>query len=271
MSEFSRTRERIAVSAAAVFMLLSLAAAAPAPAELLGEEVEYKAGDTVLRGYLVYDAASEAERPGVLVVHEWWGLNDHARSKADDLAREGYVALAVDMYGEGKTTDHPGQAGEWASFVRQNREIGASRFEAARRLLQEHPLSDGDRTAAIGFCFGGHLVLAQAQNGADLAAVVSFHGSLPTAAPEADTIRARILVCHGADDPLISRDQIDRFQDNMREADADWQFISYGGARHSFTNPAADDRGAAALGYDPAADRRSWGAMLALFEEVFAR
>ena len=259
------------MTAAAIFMLLSLAAAAPAMAGLVGEEVEYREGDTVMRGYLVYDAGSEGERPGVLVVHEWWGLNDHARKKADDLAREGYIALAVDMYGEGKTTDHAGQAGEWSSQIRQNREIGSARFEAARGLLQEHPLSDGERMAAVGFCFGGHLVLTMAQKGADLLAVVSFHGSLPTAAPEADTIKARILVCHGADDPLISRDQIDRFQDNMREAGADWQFIAYGGARHSFTNPAADDRGAAALGYDPAADRRSRGAMLALFEEVFAQ
>ncbi len=258
------------MTATGIFMLLCLAAAAPALADLRGEEVEYKAGDTVLKGYLVYDGRSGDQRPGVLVVHEWWGLNDHARKKAEDLAREGYIALAVDMYGEGRNTDHSGQAGEWASFVRQNEEIGTARFMAAHELLRNHPLSAGDRVAAIGFCFGGHLVLTMAQDGADLRAVVSFHGSLPTAPARADTVKARILVCHGAEDPLISREQIDRFQDNMREAGADWQFIAYGGARHSFTNPAADGRGAAALGYNPAADRRSWRAMLALFEEVFA-
>lgn len=235
------------------------------------ETVQYRHGDLMLQGYLAYDDSSQAQRPGVLVVHEWWGLNEHAKKKAEGLAREGYVALAVDMYGEGKTTDHPNTAGEWAGAVRQNRQLSRERFLAAYDVLKGHRLTRKDAIAAIGYCFGGFVVLSMAQEGVDLRAVASFHGAFPAEKPAPGSIKAKILICHGADDPLIKPEQIVQYQENLRSAGADWQFISYGGAKHSFTNPAADKVGMPAIGYNPAADRRSWQAMLSLFNEVFGR
>ena len=146
-------------------------------AALKAEKVEYKQGSTVLTGYLVYEDSYPTPRPGVLVVHEWWGLNDHAKKKAEELAREGYIALAVDMYGGGKTTAHPKEAGEWATAVRQNKQVGKERFLAGYELLRNHPLTRKDQIAAIGYCFGGHVVLFMAQEGVDLKGVVSFHGA----------------------------------------------------------------------------------------------
>ena len=235
------------------------------------QELDYKQGETHLRGYLAYDDRSEARRPGILVVHEWWGLNDHAKAKADALARGGYIAFALDMYGEGRNTEHPEQAGEWAGFIRENMNIGKERFLAAYTLLQDHTYTDSSKIAAIGYCFGGTVVLTMAQGGVDLRGVVSFHGGLPTEKIATGPINAKILVCHGADDPLISQEQIQIFQNNMREAGADWQFIAYGGAKHSFTNPDADKRGMDALGYNRSADERSWEAMLNLFSEIFSQ
>lgn len=243
----------------------------PAGASLKTEAVTYNQGETKLHGYLVYDAEIQGSRPGVLVVHEWWGLNDHARSSAEELARQGYVALAVDMYGEGKSTEHPQQAGEWATWIRNNKEVGAARFQAGYDLLAAHKLTNTDQIAAIGYCFGGSVVLTMAMNGADLAGAVSFHGGLPTEPAGVDAIKPKILVCHGGSDPTISEDQIKSFLDNLDAVDADYQFIIYGGARHSFTSKAADAREISALAYDADAARRSWSAMLALFDEIFGR
>ncbi len=234
------------------------------------QELDYEQGETQLRGYLAYDDGNDKKRPGVLVVHEWWGLNDHAKRKAEALANEGYIAFALDMYGEGKNTVHPEEAGEWAGYIRQNMEIGKERFSAAYRLLQSQAYTDGKKIAAIGYCFGGTVVLTMAQLNIDLKGVVSFHGGLPTEKIATGPIKAKILVCHGADDPLISQEQIQIFQNNMREAGADWQFIAYGGAKHSFTNPDADKRELSALGYHRSADKRSWKAMLTLFQEIFS-
>jgi dienelactone hydrolase len=206
----------------------------------------------------------------VLVVHEWWGLNDHARNSADKLAKKGFVALAVDMYGEGKSTEHPEQAGEWATWIRNNKEVGAARFDAGRALLAEHELTNPDQIAAIGYCFGGSVVLTMAMNGADLAGVVSFHGGLPTDPAGVDAVKPKILVCHGGSDPTISEEQIHTFLKNLDAVEADYQFIIYGGAKHSFTSKAADARGIPALAYDPAAASRSWDTMLLLFHEIFS-
>jgi dienelactone hydrolase len=234
------------------------------------EKVQYKHGALALEGYLAYDDSSKKQRPGVLVVHEWWGLNDHAKKKAEELAKHGYIAFAVDMYGEGKTTDHPKTAGEWATAVRQDRQLSKERFLAAHEVLRAHPLTIKNRIAAIGYCFGGFVVLSMAQEGVDLRGVVSFHGAFPAEKAAPGTVKAKILVCHGAEDPLIKPEQITAYQENLKSAGADWQFISYGGAKHSFTNPGADKVGMPALGYNPDADRRSWKAMLALFSEIFA-
>ncbi len=260
-------------SSSFVLILLSLVLSFAVHGRTLGalktEEVLYKQGETVLRGHLAYDDAVEGKRPGILVVHEWWGLNDYAKSRADALAREGYIALALDMYGEGRNTDHPKEAGEWSGYIRQNFSIAKERFMAAYDLLKSHKLTDPKRLAAIGYCFGGYVVLAMAMEGIDLRAVVSFHGTLPLKRVEPGTIKASILVCHGADDPLVKPDQILEFKENLGYAKADWQFVTYGGAKHSFTNPQADSQGMPALGYNKTADRRSWRAMLDLFHEVF--
>jgi dienelactone hydrolase len=240
-------------------------------AVLKGEAVNYQQGGTKLQGYLVYEDSFQAQRPGVLVVHEWWGLNEHAKKKAEELAKEGYIALAVDMFGEGKTTTHPKEAGEWATAVRENKQLRKDRFMAGYEMLRKHPLVLKDQIAAIGYCFGGAVVLTMAQEGADLKGVVSFHGALPQEKTEPGKVKAKVLVCHGADDPLITREQIQQFQDNMRAAGADWQFMVYGGAKHSFTNPAADKVGIPALAYNKIVDQRSWDLMVLFFEEVFAR
>ena len=253
-----------------VFVLFLLSSAMDVHGGLVSKEVTYGGEDILLKGYLVYDDETDSKRPGVLVVHEWWGLNVHAKQKADALAREGYIALALDMYGEGRSTEHPKEAGEWSGFIRKNREIGRKRFFAAYLLLQEQPLSISDKIAAIGYCFGGNVVLSMAQEDIDLRGVVSFHGSLPTEPAGLNPIKAKILVCNGAEDPLITQDQIVQFQKNMIAAGADWQFVQYGGAKHSFTNPEADKRGIPALGYNRSADERSWKAMLAFFEEIFS-
>jgi dienelactone hydrolase len=235
------------------------------------ERVEYKEGDTRLYGYLAYDDGIQGRRPGVLIVHEWWGLNEQAKNKAELLAEKGYIALALDMYGEGKVTENPKEAGEWSGMIRQQKDVGRKRFMAAYHLLQGHKLCLKDRIAAIGYCFGGYVVLSMAQSGTDLRGVVSFHGSLPIEEVAPGAVKAKILVCHGADDPMVPSEQVQKFQDHLKKIGADWQFICYGGAKHSFTNPSADMSGIPGLGYNAAADRRSWNAMLSFFDEIFEK
>ena len=257
-------------AAAALSLLAAVLPALPAGAAVKTEPVTYKQGETTLKGHLAYDDAAAGKRPGVLVVHEWWGLNDHARQRAEALAKEGYVALALDMYGDGKNTTHPEEAGAWSGALAQNQPLARERFQAAHELRRKHPKVDGEQIAAIGDCFGGAVVLGMAQAGADLDGVVSFHGALPTEPPPAGTaIKSRILVCHGAADPFVTPEQVAKFEENLTKAGADWQLIAYGGAKHSFTNPEAARFGMAALAYDEKADRRSWSAMLAFFREIF--
>lgn len=244
-------------------------------AAVTGREVSYQAGDTTLKGYLAYDDAVTGKRPGILVVHEWWGHNAYARKRADMLAALGYVALAVDMYGEGRTADHPEDAGKFAASVRNNLPLMKARFLAALDYLKRQPAVDPQRMAAIGYCFGGGVVLEMARQGVDLDAVVSFHGSLgggSTAGPGA--VKARILVANGAADPFVTQEQIAAFKAEMDAAGADYTFINYPGARHSFTNPQADrfgERFDLPLAYDAAADAASWEAMQELFDAVFTQ
>ena len=237
--------------------------------EVVEEIIEYTAGDTACKGVLFYDDAMTEPQPGVLVVHEWWGLNDHARSKARALAEAGYTAFALDMYGGGKITAHPEEAGQWSGHVKENLPVARIRFNAAFDELKGHARCQSDKMAAIGYCFGGYVVLQMAMDGADLKGVASFHGSLPQEASEKDSIKARILINNGGADAFVTDEAIRVIKKNLNEAGADWQFNSYGGARHSFTNPEADKRGIDGLAYHPDADRRSWAAMLQLFENIF--
>jgi len=231
------------------------------------EPVEYKVGDTTLRGQIAYDDAVKGKRPGVIVVHEWWGLNEYAKARATMLAEKGYVAFAVDMFGEGKTTTHPEEAGAWATAIRQNAALGAERFNAALDVFKKNPRVDAAHIAAIGYCFGGGTVLGMALAGADLDGVVSFHGGLPQDAPTGK-VTASILVCHGAADSFIPTKDVDTFVKNVTDAGADWQFISYAGARHGFTNPKAGDFGLPGLAYNEKADKRSWETTLNFLAEV---
>lgn len=241
-----------------------------AGAELHTQNVEYKDGDTLLKGYVAYDAASKAKRPGILVVHEWWGLNDYARRRAEMLAGLGYVALAVDMYGEGFNTTSPEDAGKHAGVFRQDRAAGLKRVRAGFDVLKKQQQCDTNRIAAIGYCFGGTVVLELARSAADIAGVVSFHGGLDTPNPaEPGKIKCKVLVCTGADDPHVPAEKVTAFEDEMRKAGADWQLNVYGGAVHSFTNPGAGNDPTKGAAYNERADKRSWEAMKLFFAEIF--
>lgn len=247
----------------------------PALAAVKGEPVSYNAGNLALEGFLAYDDSISHKRPAILVVHEWWGHNEYARKRALMLAELGYTALAVDMYGDGRQADHPGDAKKFASEVRQNLTVAKQRFTAAIKVLQNHPSVDPEKIAAIGYCFGGGLVLQMARQGLDLDAVVSFHGSLATDTPALpDVVKARILVCDGADDKLVTPGQIQSFFREMKSAGVDYKFISYPGAKHSFTNPDADvyaEKFNIPLGYNAEADKISWKHMQDFLKESFAK
>jgi dienelactone hydrolase len=244
-----------------------------AQAAVVGEEVDYRSGDTVLKGYIAYDDSIRGKRPGVLVVHEWWGHNDYARHRARLLAELGYTALAVDMYGDGKQADHPDDAGKFASAVRNNMPEAEARFRAAMSLLQRHRTVDAERIAAIGYCFGGGIVLEMARRGLDLDAVVSFHGSLGTGEPaQRGRVKGRVLVLNGGADPFVSDEQITAFKQEMTQAGVDYRFISYPGAKHAFTNPGADrfgERFGMPLAYHAEADSLSWAEMRRFLQQVF--
>jgi len=239
-------------------------------AELRGEAVEYRDGDAVMEGYLVYDDAKQGIRPGVLVVHEWMGLNAYAKRRADQLAELGYIAFAADIYGKGIRPKDTTEAGQFAGKYRSDRKLLRSRVNAAFSVLNDQGLTDLKRTAAIGYCFGGTTVLELARSGADLSGVVSFHGALSTPTPgDAKNIKAKVLALHGADDPNVKPDEVAAFQEEMRNAGVDWYFVSYGNAVHSFTNPDAGNDPKKGAAYNEKADKRSWEAMKSFFKEIF--
>ena len=245
-----------------VFLILALSAGA----DVRTLSVEYKHGDTVLEGYLAFDDAVRGKRPGVLVVHEWWGLNDYAKMRARMLAKLGYVAFAVDMYGKGLRAKNRQEARKLATTIRKDRWLMRARVNVALDVLKGNALCDSKRTAAIGYCFGGGVALELARSGAEVSGVVSFHGNLDTPNPEdAKKIKAKLLVCHGADDPVVPPAQVAAFQTEMRDAKVDWQMIIYSGAVHTFTNPAGGKS------YNEKADKRSWEHMKQFFAEIFAK
>ena len=261
---------RISLCSVLLFALAGIAEAA-----VQGQEIDYSAGDgTTLKGYLATDPAITGKRPGILVVHEWWGLNDYARKRARMLAGLGYTALAVDMYGEGKTAIHPDTAGKFSSAVSKDLPLAKKRFMAALELLKQQPSVDPGKIAAIGYCFGGGIVLAMAREGVDLAGVASFHGSLATQNPaQPGVIKARILVLNGEDDPFTPPERLAAFKKEMDAAGADYKIINYPGAKHSFTNPDADAYGKQfnlPLAYNAQADKESWQAMQEFFKTIFS-
>ncbi len=237
------------------------------------ETICYRSGDTELQGCLSRDPDAPAPRPGVLVVHEWWGCDDYIRGRAEMLARNGYTALAVDMYGGGRTAQTPEAAGALMNAVLADMDTGRARLCAAYDLLAARDDTDAERIAVIGYCFGGAVALHAARTGLALAAAVSFHGALGSFhTPAPGEVKARVLVCHGGADSLVPDADVQAFHAEMSAASADYAFIAYDGALHGFTNPAATGNGKKynlPLAYDAAADRQSWHDMSALLAEVF--
>jgi dienelactone hydrolase len=241
-------------------------------ASIKTKELNYSEGGTTFKGFLAWDDSISGKRPGVLVVHEWWGLNDYVRGRAKQLAELGYTALAVDMFGEGKVADHPKDAGAFAGALMKDPQVALERFQAAMQALKSQPTVDPDKIAAIGYCMGGAIVLSAARQGLDLDAVASFHGSLGNLLPIKGPIKAKILVCHGADDSFIPPETVEAFKKEMKDAGADLKFVSYPGAKHGFSNPAADEAGkkfGIDIAYNAEADTASWKELKALLESVF--
>lgn len=264
---------KVFIIAAAIGLIFAWLALAQAEAKVVAKPADYNSQGVVLKGYLAYDEAVQSKRPGVLVVHEWWGHNEYARSRARMMAEMGYTALAVDMYGDGKQAMHPEEAGKFATEVSKNFEAGKARFIAAMDFLKQQPSVDPTRIAAIGYCFGGGVVLNMARQGLDLKGAASFHGSLPPIRPaQPGGIKAKILVLNGADDKMVTAEQIEAFKQEMKNAGADFQFISYPGAMHSFTNPEADTFGKKfnlPLAYNAEADKQSWAELSRFLKKIF--
>ncbi len=253
-----------------LFALLLIFSAGATLAKVQTKAVEYLSEDVPLTGHLCWDDSIEGKRPGVLLIHEWWGLNDYAKQRARMLAELGYVAFAADMYGNGQVTDQPSQAREWMQEVTADEELWGQRADLGLTQLKASEHVDPDKTAAIGYCFGGGTVLKMAYANADTLGVVSFHGSLP-AAPEsaAGGIGPKVLVLHGQADNFVDPEIVTNFQDKLEAADANWEMDIYGGARHGFTNPDVGAYGIDNLQYDAQADARSWARMQAFFDELF--
>jgi dienelactone hydrolase len=235
--------------------------------------IEYQVGDNSHQGYLAYDNESSESRPGILLIHEWWGLDEYMIRRAHMLAEMGYVALAIDMYGGGRVAENPDEAGSLMNGVLNDMESGTAVLKAGHRLLLNQVGVDSTRSAAIGYCFGGAMALHMARIGWPLSAVASFHGSLGSFhSAEPGSIEPSILVCHGAADSMVTMDDLSAFKQEMDQAQADYEVLLLDGAKHGFSNPQADINAeiyGLDLGYQQQADAESWSAMLALFERRF--
>ena len=242
---------------------------------VVGKQVDYTADGITLKGYIAYDDAIKEKRPGVIVVHEWWGNNEYSRMRAKMLAELGYVAFAIDMYGNGQVADNPGDAGKLAGETMKNMEGMKSRFAAAMDVLKKSDGVDPSRIAAIGYCFGGGIVLTMASSGADLKAAVSFHAGLGSVPPaEKGKVKTKILVCNGAADKFNSEEAIKKFKAGLHSANVKFRFIDYPDALHAFTNPAATETGKKfnmPIAYNEKADKQSWADMQMFFEKVLSK
>jgi len=251
-------------------LVLAVIVSNPARAAIITKTVEYKDGDTILEGYLAYDDAIKGKLPAVLIVHEWTGIGPYVKKRSEQIAGLGYVAFAVDIYGKGVRPANPEEAGKQATIYRKDRQLMRRRAAVGLEEVKKLAFVDTSRIAAMGYCFGGGVVLEMARSGADLKGVVSFHGNLDSPNPaDAKNIKCAVLVCHGADDPHVSQESITAFQKEMRDAKVDWQMIFYGNAVHSFTNPDSGSDSSRGSAYNKEADKRSWQAMKAFFGELF--
>ncbi len=256
----------------ALGLILAAGGTATSAPNVVEKKAEYKADGVLMKGFLTWDENVKGRRPGVLVVPEWWGVNDYARRRAKMLAELGYAALVVDMYGEGKQATTPDEAGKASSEVMKNLPVAKARFQSAMAYLKEQAVVDPARIAAIGYCFGGGVVLNMARQGFDLRGVASFHGLLMAVEPgKPGAIKAKILVLTGGDDKLVPPEQVEAFKKEMEAARADFRVISYPGAMHSFTNPEATEMGKKfnlPLAYNANADKKSWEEMQGFLKTV---
>lgn len=260
---------KILATIAAILLGVLLDAGA-ARATVQTKVVDYSAGDTALQGFLAWDDAKEGRRPGVLVIHEWWGLNDHARNQAKRLAEAGYVAFALDMFGKGKVTTHPADAKTFVAEATADPAKVQARFDAALGLLREDPRVDPEKIAVIGYCFGGTVALNMARAGADVDAVVALHAGLKLTVPAVPgKTKAKILVLTGGADGMVPAEQVAAFESEMKAAGADVRVVTYPDAKHGFTNPDADKAGIPSVGYSPTADRESWAELTKFLRGVF--
>jgi dienelactone hydrolase len=251
------------------FLAALLCTAMLAHAEVKTQTVEYKDGQTTLKGFLAYDDATQGKRPGVVVVPEWWGMTDYPKSRAKQLAELGYVAFVADIYGDGFATDDPKVAGQKSGEAKKN-DWCRTRGKLALKQLVKNEHVDPGNLAAIGYCFGGGCVIEMARAGDDLKGVVSFHGTLDTKQPaQPGEVKAKVLVLTGADDPFVTKDKVEAFEKEMKSAGVDYKVVTYPGAKHAFTNPSADKYGINGIQYNKQADEQSWQAMKDFFGKVF--
>ncbi|TNG03460.1 MAG: dienelactone hydrolase family protein [Gammaproteobacteria bacterium] len=251
------------------FLVLSMLPGAVL-AGVVEKTVDFEHNGTKYKGYIYHDDAVSGKRPGVMVVHQWWGLTDYAKGRAKQLAEMGYVSFAMDMYGENKLTTHPEQAKEWMTQTTSNADAWRALANKGLDLLKANDKVDTSKLAAIGYCFGGSTVMQLAYSGADVKGVVSFHGSLPPASPEqAKAIKGKVLIEHGNADSFVPADRIAKFKAALDAANVDYTFHGYDGVRHAFTDPGADSRGIENLKYNADADKQSWSAMKTFFNQIF--
>lgn len=254
--------------------LFALSMSTQATAAIQEEAVTYKDGDTVMKGFIVYDDAKKGKRPGIVLVHEWWGITKHIHSEARSFAAQGYTAFIADMYGDARTADNPKDAGALSGSVRKNPAAMQSRFNAAKDQLAKHATVDASKIGASGYCFGGSVVLDMARSGTDLKGVAAFHAGLGASGPAAAAgkVKAKVLVQNGGADPFIKPDSIEAFKKEMDAAKVDYVYIVYPGAVHAFTNPEATAKGKQfnlPLAYDAAADQKSKAEAAKFFSSAF--
>lgn len=242
--------------------------------ELEGKEVTYSTDSTEMKGYIVYDKNKEGKRPGIIVVHEWWGHNDYTRERANMLADLGYTAIAIDMYGDGKQAAHPQDAGKFSGMVMQNIDVAKARFDAALEVLKNNPTVDSTEIAAVGYCFGGSVVLTMANAGEDLDVVAAFHSGVQLPIMPNDKLKATVLVANGADDPFVSPESVSNYKQAMDSIHADYEYVAYPGAKHAYTSKGADALGKKfnlPLEYNADADAKSWVALQDLLNKTFSK
>ena len=253
-----------------LFFILLTAVTFTSHAAVQSKTITYSDDDTRLTGYLYWDDTFKGKRPGIMVVHEWWGLNNYAKKRAKMLAELGYISFAADMYGDGHVTNKASQAKEWMQEVTADIEGWNDRAVLGLKQLNASGLVDGDKLAAIGYCFGGSTILQMSYANAPIKGVVAFHSGLPAAPVEAHgKIKPEILVLHGQADSFVAPEVVTNFRNKLEEAKADWEMNTYGGARHGYTNPDAGTFGIANLEYNQSADRRSWARMQGFLNEIF--